>query len=317
MKKSVEKLEYNGKLFTIPIMSSSGDYILPQNIDFDISEYKDVKILEEMNTIWNLDKFHQTRTPIKVDTLNQYERELMDIKNDIRILDMPIKFPDSNEFRIPEELRQFIPIFQKIINIEYSINNRMSEYYCYLSVAQNVVRQGTLHREAPCHVDGFQGALWNPKVEINHTYTVENGIPTTFYNQPFDFSLLDDKKHNFFWEMNRQVALTNSQYAHTFDPYDIVLMNAYNVHRGSECQEKEKYRTWIRLSFEKRIFNRLGNTHNPMFEYNWNMIPRDIESLNLIAYDENSDPSLRVFPWETIKNQKHLNGEKTKPILKK
>ena len=60
-----------------------------------------------------------------------------------------------------------------------------------------MVEPGVLQREAPCHVDGFQGARWDPKVRLNHTYTMGDAVPTTYYEQPFDFTRLDEKVHNF------------------------------------------------------------------------------------------------------------------------
>lgn len=57
-----------------------------------------------------------------------------------------------------------------------------------------------------------------------------------------------------------------------------------HIARGSESPIQQR-RTFIRLSFEERIFDRLGNAHNPMFEYDWKMVPRDIEMLNLVPYD--------------------------------
>jgi len=114
--------------------------------------------------------------------------------------------------------------------------------------------------------------------------------------------------------MNRQVAATKSAYAKKYASAEIVLMNAYCVHRGSPAPQ-DMYRTWLRFSFEVRQFNRLGNAHNPMFDYQWEMVPRDIESLNLVAYDETCDPSLRVFPWQKVEGGKHEHGEKTQPKL--
>ena len=116
--------------------------------------------------------------------------------------------------------------------------------------------------------------------------------------------------------MNKIVAETKSQHVWYPKNGEINLMDAYCVHRGSEA-EVETFRTWIRLSFEVRVFDRLGNAHNPMFDYNWIMQKRDIEGLNLVSFDENIDPSLRVFPWQdkegnALKDKK----DKTKPNLK-
>lgn len=185
-----------------------------------------------------------------------------------------------------------------------------------MTVDQSEVATETLQREAPCHVDGFQGARWNPKTRINHTYVVTDNIPTTYYVQPFDFSDLDESKHNFFWEMNRVVAETKSQFAWKPEVNEINLIDAYTVHRGSEAKEQTA-RTWIRLSFEVRKFDRLGNAHNPLFNYNWKMVPRDIEGLNLEIYNKNGHASLFVFPWQDEKGVAHEDIElNTKPLLK-
>jgi hypothetical protein len=37
-----------------------------------------------------------------------------------------------------------------------------------------------------------------------------------------------------------------------------------------------------------------------MFDYNWEMLPRDIEDLNLEAFDPTSEPSLRTYGWRGI-----------------
>jgi hypothetical protein len=79
----------------------------------------------------------------------------------------------------------------------------------------------------------------------------------------------------------------------------------------------ETKRTWVRLSFEVRIFDRLGNTHNPMFAYDWPMVPRDIESLGLSVYDESCDPTLRVFPWQKVDGSPHEDHDtRTQPRLR-
>jgi len=175
---------------------------------------------------------------------------------------------------------------------------------------------GETLREAPCHVDGFQGARWNPKTLINHTYSFSEVLPTTYYIQPFDFAQLDEAKHDFFWEMNRQVALTNSLYAWQPKNGAITLMDVYTVHRGTESPYQQP-RTFVRLSFEVRIFDRLGNAHNPMFDYHWEMVPRDIEALHLVAFDQSSEPSLRVFPHQKLDGTPRYDAEEVKEGGKK
>lgn len=293
----IEQFSYRGKHFTVPELSGDGLYLRPnQNAQIPAIPL-DSPIIQDLNSIWDLQKFMIPRIPVYAGALSPEDLTIFTTPGARRTLDMPIKFPGS-EIRLPVELGQFERAVQKIIDYERAVNpSCYDEYFCYLTVDQGMVQPGALQREAPCHVDGFQGARWNPKTKINHTYTVSDALPTVFYPQPFDFSRLDEAKHNFFWEMNRQVAETNSAYAWQGNSGEILLMDAYSVHRGVEA-DKPTYRTWIRLSFEVRIFDRLGNAHNPMFNYAWNMQPRDIESLGLEAFVPTSDPSLRVFPWQ-------------------
>jgi hypothetical protein len=46
------------------------------------------------------------------------------------------------------------------------------------------------------------------------------------------------------------------------------------------------------------------------------MVPRDIEDLNLIAFVEDGDPSLRVFPWQKVDGEAHEGRNKTQPNLR-
>ena len=131
----------------------------------------------------------------------------------------------SSSFRVPAALAHFQPVIQRVADFEAVVNAAcFDEYYCYLTVDQGRVRGGTLQREAPCHVDGFQGARWRPKVRCNHTYVISDLVPTVYYVQPFEVEHLDEARHNFFWEFNRQVAATGSTHAWRPQPYELNLM---------------------------------------------------------------------------------------------
>lgn len=311
-----EELGYNGKRFSVPGLSSEGIRIQPNERALIPEIPFESPIIQDLNSIWDTEKFQTPRTPVSLGVLSPTELQEFSKWGVPRILDMPIKFPGT-DFRLPEEIAQFKDVIQRIADYELAINpDCFDEYYCYLTVDQGIIEPGNLQREAPCHVDGFQGARWNPKVKINHTYTVGDALPTVFYPQSFDFSKLDEAKHNYFFEMNRQVALNNSADVFQGKEGEILLMDAYCVHRGSEAIDLTP-RTWIRLSFEVREFDRLGNAHNPLFEYDWKMVPRDIESLNLEPYDPDCDPSLRVFPWQDLDGTPHTSkGIKTQPRLR-
>lgn len=313
----VEQVSYRGKHFTIPPLDCQGGTVIepcPQNNVSPVP--RESPVIQTLNSPFDLQQFKRPRTPISLGLINEESRPVIFKEGAPRILDLPIKFPGSN-YRLPAEVAHLAELVQKVADYEATINQSChDEYYCYLTVDHGLVRPGTLQREAPCHVDGFQGARWNPKVRSNHTYTVSDVIPTVYYIQPFDFDQLDESKHNFFWEMNRQVAQTNSAHAWRPQPYELTLMDCYCVHRGDECTA-QTLRTFLRLSFEVRIFDREGNAHNPMFRYDWPMVPRDIEALNLVPFDPDCDPSLRVFPWQKTDGDPHDDRKtRTKPNLR-
>ncbi len=312
-----EEVSYRGKHFTIPSLESDGGiFIEPHPENSKIEVPRDSLVIQKLNSTFDLQQFKQERKPISLGLIPEDIRSTVFMPGVPRTLDLPIKFPGSN-YRLPSELAHLAGVIQMVADYEAVVNKDChDEYYCYLTVDHGLVKPGTLQREAPCHVDGFQGARWTPKVRCNHTYCVSDVIPTVYYPQPFDFDLLDEGTHNFFWEMNRQVATTNSAHVWRPRPCELTLMDCYCVHRGDECTA-ETLRTFIRLSFEVRIFDREGNAHNPLFSYDWPMVPRDIEALNLVPFDPDCDPSLRVFPWQQVSGEPHDDKKtRTKPNLR-
>jgi hypothetical protein len=312
----VEKVTYRGKRFTLPELSPEGFEVVPRaGARVEVDE-PDSPILRCLNTRFDLAEFRVPRRPLSLGILPEAERAAFSRPGLPRTLDLPIKFPGS-AFRVPREFAQLQPLLQRVADAEMALNRACyDEYYAYLTVDQGRVPPGALQREAPCHVDGFQGARWQPKVKINHSYVISDVLPTVYYPQPFEVEHLDIARHNFFWEFNRQVAAHRSAFTYRPRPYELSLMDAYTVHRGDAAPEALR-RTWVRVSFEVRIFDRLGNAHNPRFHYRWEMVPRDLEGLGLVAFDERCDPSLRVYPWQRLDGSPHPDPSvRTQPNLR-
>ncbi|HEY0193257.1 MAG TPA: hypothetical protein VGC42_19200 [Kofleriaceae bacterium] len=283
---------YNGKRYVLPIFGPTASIVLraepgraavPMSPDglviagihgtFDIRELRD-----------------RPRRPASLGVLADDELARFARPGAPRVLDLPIKMPDLDDYRLPAALAQFAPEIQRIIDVEALINPHHRDYFAYLTVDQGQVAPDRLQREAPCHVDGFQGARWHPRCHINHSYTVSDVLPTAYYVQPFDLTALDEQVHDFFWEMNAQVAGTNEQFRWQPRPAELTVMDCYCVHRGVEA-DAPVHRTWLRLSFEerRRVFDRLGNAHNPLFDYAWPMVERDIEHLHLRTFRDGGE----------------------------
>lgn len=319
----MDRFAYRGKQYQVPILDPADPVIVTPCPDRArsvlVPDAAEFPVIRCLSSVFRLDELLVPRRPVSIGVLPPEELAIFTRPGAVRVLDLPIKMPDVDEYRIPRALAQFAGVIQRIADVEHRIHPRHAEYHAYLTIDQRPVAPGTLHREAPCHVDGFQGARWNPKCLTNHTYTVSDVLPTAYYVQPFDFSRLDERAHDFFWEMNAVVAETGE--AHKWQPREaeITLMDCYCVHRGVENRTGAPvFRTWLRLSYEerRRVFDRLGNAHNPLFDYAWEMVDRDIEQLGLRAFREASDPSLRVFPWQDLDGKPLPEGApKTKPQL--
>lgn len=315
----VDSLGYRGKHYRIPVFATDGPVVFTPTGRSDVAWPADSPVLRCLNTTWDLGQFLVPRRPVSLGVLDDDELRVFARPGAVRVLDLPIKMPDCGEYRLPRALAQFAPVITRIAEAEQAINPRIADYHAYLTIDQRWVAPGTLHREAPCHVDGFQGARFRPKCLVNHSYTVSDVLPTAYYVQPFDFAGMDERVHDFFWEMNAQVADTREAHRYQPRPAELTLMDAYCVHRGVENDTGAPvFRTWLRLSFEerRRVFDRLGNAHNPLFEYDWPMVDRDIEQLGLVPFRKHADPSLSVFPWQDLDGKPLPPGApKTKPRL--
>lgn len=319
----IERFAYRGKTYQSPIFDKADPQILLSRRGGHaltaLPSAEESQVLRCLGSTWDLAEFAIPRRPLSLGVLSNSELQSFTRPGATRVLDLPIKMPDCAEYRLPRALRQFSATIQRIVDFEHGVNPSHAEYHAYLTIDQRWVEPGTLHREAPCHVDGFQGARWSPKCRTNHSYTVSDILPTAYYVQPFEFAGMDERVHDFFWEMNAQVADTNEAYKWQPRPGELTLMDCYCVHRGVENEGPERvFRTWLRLSFEerRRVFDRLGNAHNPLFDYQWEMVDRDIEQLGLTAFRLQGDVSHRVFPWQGLDGKPLPAGApKTKPRL--
>ncbi|MDO9019917.1 MAG: hypothetical protein Q8S73_15450 [Deltaproteobacteria bacterium] len=315
----VERLSYRGKHYRLPVFDAARPVLLRSRPErASLASSADSLVLRDVHSLWDPGRFLEPRRPVSLGLLGADELAVFTTPGAVRVLDLPIKMPDCDEYRLPRALAQFAGVVQRIIDVEHAINPQHADYHAYLTIDQRPVTPGTLHREAPCHVDGFQGARWHPRCRVNHSYTVSDVLPTAYYPQPFDFAGLDERVHDYFWEMNAQVADTAEAHRWQPRPAELTLMDAYCVHRGVEAEAPTE-RTWLRLSFEerRRVFDRLGNAHNPLFDYAWEMVERDIEQLHLVAFREGGDPSLRVFPWQDTEGRPLPPGApKTRPRLR-
>lgn len=256
------------KVMSEAILSSEGvSFEVLDSIDYE------KKSLERINTLWNEEEFSKINLPHILFELNDNEIEIYSREELIRVLDMPIKFPGTN-YRLPKELAYLKSLVQKIATNEHLINEKINDYYCYITLDKRIVKKGTTTRKEGIHVDGFQGARLGERLPIDHSYILSNNHPTIFYNQSFEVKNDWDKTcHNYFEGFEQQ---KNGHSQVTYPNNNVLLIDAYCLHEAPPVIE-DTFRTFLRLSYTVREFDRLGNSHNNMFDYEWAMYPRDTQ----------------------------------------
>lgn len=187
---------------------------------------------------------------------------------------MPIKIPNS-DIRIPNQLNNasINEIVTTCLNFEKKINSKWQEYYLYLTVHHSFVAASETQRREGAHIDGMQGTRYHEKFPVCHSYIVSNIVPTRFFNHKFP-SNLSEEAQNWFYEFDKVKDYRKSSLT---KPFEINLMTAYSVHESTPAIE-DVTRTFVRLEFSRKVFDRLGNTINPLFDLDWNYQERSMPS---------------------------------------
>jgi hypothetical protein len=263
----VKQYHYRGITFNVPDIVEGDSIVFNAEGGGSLVSHtiEQRRTLNSIGTIWDFTEFNKIRHPLPIVSMQ------LPMPTGLRILEMPIKFPNS-DYRLPGILKPFEKIIRQVANIEASSIKNANAYYCYLTVDEKILTPGRFTRNLGCHVDGFQGSRITTKHIVDHSYIMVDNTPTLFYNQPFNCAHLRPDVHNFFkyWD-----AIAKAEHEMTIIPNMMYFMDAYTVHRAPQfISSVPMARTFIRLSFCVREFDRLGNTHNPMFNYDWEMVPR-------------------------------------------
>lgn len=224
-----------------------------------------------LNQPFNLKRFRRPGVFRKIGSVENHKE--YSTFNSIRCLDMPIKMAGSNEYKIPNEFKQFLDPLSQMVAFEHAHNPDVLNFFGYVTIDQTMPGSSEYHREPGLHVDGFQGRRIQPKVKCDRGYIVFDNNCPSIWNQSFEtVETMDDSTQNFFHEFDRTKHWSSEIKP---NPYDITFIDSYLVHSANKIEE-DKPRTFVRLSYSVRQFDRLGNSKNNCFDYEWNMEARNI-----------------------------------------
>lgn len=238
-------------------------------VELDISQTSSVnQRLREDERIFNYETYaKEIHPPILVDL-----GETLELSPLPRCLDMPLRLSGEDEYRLPAEWESLKPTLEKIVAVEHTHNPHWKDYFTYLTIDNKPVQVGQQQRHGGLHVDGFQGERIFPKLKISRNYVATTNGGTQFW--PQRFVVADPARFNVFKGFDFQrdgeplVAEENQVY----------FMDAYTVHESGFARFNGD-RLFLRVSYDLREFDRLGNTHNPNLDYEWKMEVRNAQDL--------------------------------------
>lgn len=204
---------------------------------------------------FDLEQYLYPRLPIDMGLMEENEYQC-----DINVLRMPLKFPGTN-YKIPVELKSLFPLISRVAEYEAFINPNHKDCFCHITYDKSNVGAGEFHRYPGFHGDGVQGTKINTKVIIEHSYILVTSPPTEFCLQPFFLQHLDEAKHNFFLELDKQAKECN---IYGSLPGHLYLIDPYMVHRTPRITSPVD-RIFVRITFAFTELQHPKNTVNPMF----------------------------------------------------
>ncbi len=189
---------------------------------------------------------------------------------------LPIKMPHSGGYRIPEQLNQFKPLIDASVSNPNVIDfEKFDESYIYLTAKHMLVNPSFWGNRGGAHCDGF---LTN---DTNFVWYDKN--PTLFNRG--EFAITPDhtaslKEFEDQWDYKNEI---------TFPDYSLLELNPYVVHKVAPVTRYDM-RTFVKISVSTEKYNLIGNSHNYLFDYNWEMFDRQ-EVRNSPIYEDlkNSD----------------------------
>jgi hypothetical protein len=140
--------------------------------------------------------------------------------------------------------------------------NRFIESYVYVTAKYLYQQNNCAFNRPGWHCDGFMTE------DINYVWSDKN--PTVFNTT--DFKLTQDDKISMS-EMEQQANCENDK---TYPENTLVRLDQFNVHKVADIQQ-EGMRAFLKVSISKDKYDLIGNAHNYLLNYDWQMKERNAE----------------------------------------
>jgi len=275
-------------------------------------------------TYWNTARYAERNLPSVVGEIE--DKEAFSQQRGLRIQDMLILSPEEGR-RPPEVVRPFLELFHKAEEVERAVNPDFEKggYYGYVTVDQKIVLPNTAQRRQGHHADAYVKASntvlgTSQKVLTTNTYIAYDSLPTEFIEGPLPLGAIDpEDDREVLRYFDEQAAL---QKPVTFLPYKILRLTPYDVHSPVvNDTDSPQVRTFVKITFSKEKYNRMGNTRNPLFSYhNWRWVAQDPQFRThrntILEWDRPDKDQFRLIDPASIDiSQNHTNVPWAKPAF--
>ena len=177
---------------------------------------------------------------------------------------LPIKLIGESKIVMEERLNCFDELigraccdFIGVYGLDRFVNS-----FVYISAKYLYQQKNCAYNRLGWHCDGFMSD------DINYVWSDKN--PTVFNDSEFNITQDDRISMK---EMEQQ-ALPERNF--TYPENTLIRLDQYNVHKVADEQE-EGLRTFLKISISKDRYDLIGNAHNYLLNYDWEMKLRQAE----------------------------------------
>lgn len=175
---------------------------------------------------------------------------------------LPIRIPNQG-VKLPNRLVKYLSMSWAVMLKSRELITDFSDCYVYLTAKTGWVEPGCAGNRMGWHADGF-----GSNGDLNFIWYDMN--PTEFAVQEFvnvpkdDFGTLAA-----FDEQVREDCIV------TYPTHTLMMLDESIVHRVNP-DPQQGFRTFLKWSVSKHQYNLKGNSHNYLFDYEWEMFDREI-----------------------------------------
>ena len=219
-----------------------------------------------------------------------------------KLNDMHVKDKGNNDYQIPAKIigqPELMALVRQVHQHQKTVNERIEDFHVYVTVSQSPVKKATSQRRAGIHIDGVQGAKWTGyNYKPDRHYIVCSALPTIYHLGKFALGPLDMAQDNLFTHLRQCLRDNPAGFTQfTPQPYDICFMHAYHAHEVARAAAAVSQRTFVRITYSQLVYDRLGNTVNPLIknDWDWPLCPLTFEMIKKQAEVANGGTGRVVY----------------------